>query len=335
MHRLSPEGFNTVLETTAPFSVLLDGEGVILFAGSAMCKVVPEAQAGGAFATVFATTRPAEPGAFFADQPGMRFFHDRRKGLRFKGTVRRLDGGLVLLAANPVINADQTISKLGLTVRDLPPHDTIAEYAFLQQTYHTALDEARQGLTKAREQSQALRAVIDSSVDQIVVVDDRGRVVRWNRKAATFHGIPEHEAMGRELGALLLKGRDAANWARLVRRLRDDPTSPLLGKSFEFEMQDHTGRAVPLELRFSMVGAGDQFLRINAHDLSERINNELDIRHHHQLGPGADDGGPGGTHPIGQRIDGPDAGLVRGRPCGPHHHGDDPLRGPQNGPGDA
>jgi hypothetical protein len=166
MGSLTPGALAAVIEAVAPFSLVLDEEGRIVHAGPAMSRLVPGARAGSYFKDVFEATRPTDLETFLRPAKGLRFFQDRSRALKFKGSVKLIDGGVHLLAANPLINAEQTIGMLGITFSDLPPHDSIAEYVFLQQSYDTSLLEARQALETARQQEDALRAVIDSSTDR-------------------------------------------------------------------------------------------------------------------------------------------------------------------------
>lgn len=278
MGSLTPGALAAVIEAVAPFSLVLDEEGRIVHAGPAMSRLVPGARAGASFKDVFEVTRPIDLEAFLQPAKGLRFFQDRSRALKFKGSVRQVDGGLHLLAANPLINAEQTIGMLGITFSDLPPHDSIAEYVFLQQSYDTSLLEARQALETARQQEEALRAVIDSSTDQIIVVDMGGRVVRWNRTAEAFHGIPEAHALGRTLGGLFLPARYAAVWDRFLARLVHDAQRPVEARPFELTLTDRHGRRVTLEVRMTSFRQGGRFLQINALDLTERLQVEAEIR---------------------------------------------------------
>ena len=278
MGSLTPGALAAVIEAVAPFSLVLDEEGRIVHAGPAMSRLVPGARAGSYFKDVFEATRPTDLETFLRPAKGLRFFQDRSRALKFKGSVKHIDGGVHLLAANPLINAEQTIGMLGITFSDLPPHDSIAEYVFLQQSYDTSLLEARQALETARQQEDALRAVIDSSTDQIIVVDMGGRVARWNRTAEAFHGIPEAHALGRTLGGLFLPARYAAVWDRFLARLAQDAQRPAHARPFELTLTNRHGQRVTLEVRMTSFHQGGRFLQINALDLSERLRVESEIR---------------------------------------------------------
>ncbi len=278
MQRLTPEAFTAALNAASPFSMLVDDAGRFVFVGRGMVKLVPDARPGRSFSEVFVATRPATDSELLLPGSGLRFFHDRVSTIRFKASVVSLEPGLSLLAANPLINAEQSISALGLTLGDLPPHDTIGEFAFMQQTYQSGLQEARLALDKARDQAMALRAVLDSSLDQIVVVDMEGRVVRWNLRAEEFHGISGSAALGRDLGSLVLNGGQARLWNHLLAWYLRDPQAAFLDRPHEIVLQDRNGRGVPMEVRISAFEHGQRFLRINAHDITDRLRADVELR---------------------------------------------------------
>jgi PAS domain S-box-containing protein len=278
MQRLTPEAFTAALNAASPFSMVMDDAGRFVFVGRGMAKLVPDALQGRSFAEVFVPARPATDREFLLPGPGLRFFHDRAVALRFKASVVSLGPGLTMVAANPLITAEQSISTLGLTLGDLPPHDTLGEFTFMQQTYQSGLQEARLALDKARDQAMALRAVLDSSLDQIAVVDMEGRVVRWNLRAEEFHGIGGAAALGRDLGSLVLNGGQARLWNHLLAWYRRDPQAAFLDRPHEIVLQDRNGRGVPVELRISAFEHGQRYLRINAHDITDRLRADLELR---------------------------------------------------------
>lgn len=278
MQGLTPEAFSVALDAASPFSMVVDEAGCFVFVGAGMRKLVPDALPGRSVAEVFVPTRPASVEDLLQPGSGLRFFHDRVRAIRFKSSVVHLGTGLRLMATNPLITAEQPISSLGLTLGDLPAHDTIGEFAFMQQTYQGGLKEARMALDQARDQARALQAVMDSSLDQIAVVDLEGRVVRWNRRAEEFHGFSAAAALGCDLGTLVLNGGQARLWNHLLAWYGRDPQAAFLDRPHEIVLQDRHGRGVPMELRISAFEHGQRFLRINAHDITERLQADLELR---------------------------------------------------------
>ncbi|MBD3765657.1 MAG: PAS domain S-box protein [Rhodobacterales bacterium] len=108
----------------------------------------------------------------------------------------------------------------------------------------------RRGQTQAAENElirARLEAIINGSVEAIVVVDATGRILEFNPAAVAIFGHPRDRALGAEAAGLLFPPeRRAAAQTAIAASLRGDPL-PGAGPTVEFEAQRACGARFPVE----------------------------------------------------------------------------------------
>jgi PAS domain S-box-containing protein len=130
-----------------------------------------------------------------------------------------------------------------------------------------------------RESEQLARGIIDTALDAFVQMDEHGTVSDWNSQAETIFGWPRSEALGRNLGELIIpQGHRAAHKLGLQRFLRTGE-GPILGHRLEIEARRRDGREIKVELSITALRRRDGvvfngFIR----DLTDKIAAEERIR---------------------------------------------------------
>ena len=98
-----------------------------------------------------------------------------------------------------------------------------------------------------------LRAITDSALNAIVMMDPEGRVCYWNPAAERMLGYPSADAMGQDLHGLFVPTRyHAAMRAALPKFLRTG-TGAAIGKTLEMAARHRDGREIPVQLSLSAV----------------------------------------------------------------------------------
>jgi PAS domain S-box-containing protein len=129
------------------------------------------------------------------------------------------------------------------------------------------LTELKQHAQELAEQAQrqaerdALhKAVVDTSLDCIIIVDGEGRVVDFNPASEKLFGYSRQDALGREISALIIpeKYRDAHHQG--MARYLSSGLSRVIGRRVELEALGKDGQLVPVELSLADVSVGDQRL---------------------------------------------------------------------------
>lgn len=142
-----------------------------------------------------------------------------------------------------------------------------------------ALDEAKQQETL--RQSEGLKvAILDSSLDALVTIDESGNIVEFNRAAEAMFGIARSEALGKPMAQLIIPPRDREAHGRGFERCLATGEGPIFGKRLELEAIRADGTEFPVELAVVPIASLSKrmftgFIR----DITERKQAEARIRH--------------------------------------------------------
>ena len=135
------------------------------------------------------------------------------------------------------------------------------------------------GRVEELQASEALgAAIVNSSLDCVIVVDEAGRVVEFNAAAEETFGYRRDEAVGRLIGDLIIpadmRPRHNAGMARYLAT----GVPHLLGRRVEFPSMRRDGTRVPVELTITEVRLPERRL-FTAHmrDLTEAKNAATEI----------------------------------------------------------
>lgn len=135
---------------------------------------------------------------------------------------------------------------------------------FLRQRYAGRLE---------REQAR-LRAVIDTSADAVVTIDERGRIQSFSRAGERLFGHTEAEVLGRNVGILMPEPYRSQHDAHLE-RYRRTGKSRVVGVSRMVDAQRKDGSVFPVHLMLGEVEAdGRRLFTGFLHDMTARIQAE-------------------------------------------------------------
>jgi PAS domain S-box-containing protein len=93
-----------------------------------------------------------------------------------------------------------------------------------------------------------LSAALDSALDCVVVIDDRGTIVELNPAAERTFGYERGEILGRELAATLIPPQLRERHRRALRELRRGGDGQILGRRIELTGMRADGSEFPVEL---------------------------------------------------------------------------------------
>jgi PAS domain S-box-containing protein len=139
-----------------------------------------------------------------------------------------------------------------------------------------ALEVATEGL---RARAARNRAVLETALDAIVVIDDDGNVIEFNPAAERMFGYARAEALGRDLGTLVVPpALREAHWAGISRYLRDR-TPHMIGRRVEISAVRSDGSEFPVELVIQAVEVdGAVTFTGYIRDIAERLRAEDHLR---------------------------------------------------------
>jgi PAS domain S-box-containing protein len=146
-------------------------------------------------------------------------------------------------------------------------------------------DALNQMLTQIERQNQALRegeervrAIINSALSAVVVIDSDGRITDWNDRAEEMFGWPRNEAIGRELAETIIPPRYREAHRRGIIHFKLSGEGPVLNRTVEMAALRRNGTEFPVELSISPLKAGDTMSFCGfITDISERKRSEQQV----------------------------------------------------------
>jgi two-component system sensor kinase FixL len=127
----------------------------------------------------------------------------------------------------------------------------------------------------------SLAAILQTSLDAVIVIDAGGFVRGWNHHADRVFGWPEDEAMGRRIEQLVIPGVHHQAFRFRFERLAEGVDGSLIGRRFELHCQTRTGAPVPIELGMMRTDWADETLFVCfARDLTDqkRTRDQIEAR---------------------------------------------------------
>ncbi|MCB9585378.1 MAG: PAS domain S-box protein [Polyangiaceae bacterium] len=161
----------------------------------------------------------------------------------------------------------------------------IHDVAISVSAIRNALGEVVGASAFARNVSERMRlerrnaAILAGALDAIITIDDRGRVVEFNRAAEELFGYTTREAVGQELAQLVIPAVDREAHREGLERQRTGQPSRVLGKRIELTAQRKSGASFPVEASIVKLAGSDPplftaFLR----DLTELKRTKEDLK---------------------------------------------------------
>jgi PAS domain S-box-containing protein len=141
-------------------------------------------------------------------------------------------------------------------------------------------------LTQIHEQNQALsesearvRAVLNSALSAVVVMDSAGKITDWNVRAENMFGWSRGEALGRNVSETVFPPESRKVRNRFMRRFIMGGKAPFLDRLVEMTALHRDGGEFPVELSVSLLHRGDGVAFCGfITDITERKKAEAAIR---------------------------------------------------------
>ena len=125
-------------------------------------------------------------------------------------------------------------------------------------------DAFNEMLSQIQEQNQALsesearvRAVVDSALSAVVVIDAQGKITDWNVRAERMFGWTHAEALGRELAETIIPPRYREAHRGGMKHFLASGEGPVLNRSITLSALRRDGDEFPVELSISPIKSGE------------------------------------------------------------------------------
>ncbi|MDQ2978835.1 MAG: PAS domain S-box protein [Acidobacteriota bacterium] len=120
-----------------------------------------------------------------------------------------------------------------------------------------------------------LRAILDSSLDALITMDERGSVVEFNRAAETIFGYRREEVVGREMAEVIVPPSLRDRHRQGMQHYLATGEGPILGRRIEITGMRADGSEFPVELTVTRVPLETQVLFTGAlRDITDRKRSE-------------------------------------------------------------
>lgn len=136
---------------------------------------------------------------------------------------------------------------------------------------HTERKLAEQAL---RESERRKAAVLDASLDAIVTVDHRGRVLEWNAAAERIFGYPTEAALGQPVAGLIVPPVTLAAYGEDFEHRLAAAEGPVLQDRVEVTAMRAGGAEFPAELSVSRLASDPPTFTATIRDITDRVRNE-------------------------------------------------------------
>lgn len=146
----------------------------------------------------------------------------------------------------------------------------------LFERHHAELERYSEKLHRSFEKE---RSIIEGSLDAVVELDARGKVLNWNGPAERLFGWTVAEAVGRQLDELVIPEHDRQQYLDGLRQLSEEQGEPSFHQRFEMECVARNGRQFDVDLAIvSIQGSEEMTFCAFVRDITDRKSHELDMR---------------------------------------------------------
>jgi PAS domain S-box-containing protein len=137
----------------------------------------------------------------------------------------------------------------------------------------------RQAEDEVRASESRLRAMLEASLDAVVTMDHAGRVLGWNHAAETTFGYRADEALGRDMGELIVPPQHRPAHRKGLARFLESGVPVILDRRLELTAMHRNGAQFPVELTITRIPLpGLPTFTGYLRDITERTTAEEELR---------------------------------------------------------
>ena len=152
------------------------------------------------------------------------------------------------------------------------------ELGHLTDTFNQMLNHIQLQDQGLRHSESRLRAVLDSSLSAVVVMDAHGRIQDWNPRAEVIFGWSREEAIGRDLAELVIPESQRAAHRRGLQRFIATGEAHILHRLNELSALHRNGSEFPVEVLISPLQEGPLSFCGFITDVTERLQAREKLR---------------------------------------------------------
>jgi PAS domain S-box-containing protein len=135
-----------------------------------------------------------------------------------------------------------------------------------------------------QERDTKTRRIIDSALDAVLSIDERGNVTEWNAQAETMFGWKRDQAVGRSLSELFIPERYRDAHEKGLKHFLSTGEGPLLNRRIEITALHRDGTEFPVEISIApyQIDGNWEFSGF-VRDITEKRAAEASTRRHREM----------------------------------------------------
>jgi PAS domain S-box-containing protein len=130
------------------------------------------------------------------------------------------------------------------------------ELGLLTDTFNQMLAQIQQHDRAVRDSEARVRAVLNSALSAVIVIDAMGKIIDWNPRAERIFGWTRAEALGEELAELIIPPDYQQGHRRGLQHFQATGEGPVLNRLIELSALRRDGTEFPVELSVSPMCTG-------------------------------------------------------------------------------
>jgi PAS domain S-box-containing protein len=137
----------------------------------------------------------------------------------------------------------------------------------------------QQAEEEVRASESRMRAMLEAALDAVVTMDNRGRILEWNRAAEATFGYRAHEVMGKDMAELIVPPELRARHRHGLARFLETEHSTILDRRVELAGLHKNGAEFPVELTVTRIPLpGPPTFTAYLRDITDRKEVEAELR---------------------------------------------------------
>jgi PAS domain S-box-containing protein len=188
----------------------------------------------------------------------------------------------VLLARSltkPLVAMTAAVEAFGRDERPAVPLDARGETGVLAKAFDRMANEVRERTEAQRDSERLAQAIIDTALDAFIQSNEAGIITDWNSQAEAVFGWSRQEAVGQEVGMLLIAPPHRERYLEQRREFLDTLGETALGQRFQYELVRRDGKVVKVEVAMTaLYRGGVRFFNAFVRDITEKIAAEEQLR---------------------------------------------------------
>ena len=130
-----------------------------------------------------------------------------------------------------------------------------------------------------RENEARTRAIVNTALDAVISIDERGLIIDWNPQAEILFGYTAQEALGLPLDETIIPPRYRAAHAHGMNRILQNGSNTTIKRRFEFSALHRNGQEFPVEFAIASTQVnGQRTFSAFVRDITERTQAETALR---------------------------------------------------------